>query len=88
MYPTKLVNCCTEFGSYLEELPNDQEADPGYRHIRLEIITPSGSMRGNVRIRFCPWCGKEFKIEKHESGTDGESLQARYPEKVLVREKI
>lgn len=64
MDEVKYVNCCDGFGRYLEELPNDQNADPGYRHIRIQIITPGGALHGSLRARFCPGCGKEFKIDE------------------------
>ncbi len=57
------VGCCPEFGSLLEELNNSQEADPGYRHIRLTVTVPGGGATGKVRVRFCPWCGTQFRIE-------------------------
>jgi hypothetical protein len=52
--------CCDKALAYLQELPNDQHADPGYRHIRIEV-----SVRGVIiydRVRFCPWCGERFVL--------------------------
>jgi hypothetical protein len=58
------VDCCKEGNEYIVEYPNDQGADPGYRHIRLSIQTPNSRWIGNVRIRFCPFCGTEYKLIK------------------------
>lgn len=56
------VDCCTEFGKLLEELPNDQNTDPGYRHIR--ITASLGGITYSKRVRFCPGCGKEFRVKQ------------------------
>jgi uncharacterized CHY-type Zn-finger protein len=58
------VDCCEEGSRYMTECQNDQIVDPEYRHIRINIITPSGSVKENTRIRFCPFCGTEYKIVK------------------------
>lgn len=81
----KYVECCEHFGRYMEELPNDQHADPGYRHIRLEVTLPGTSVHGNMRVRFCPWCGKEFT----EAGTWPElPLDEEFLRIVLLQSRI
>lgn len=52
--------CCAEGDRLLRELDNDQNADPGYRHIRLEV--QARGFNFSTRARFCPWCGTEFKV--------------------------
>ena len=56
------VNCCfnTRSTIYLYEVANDQDAVPGYRYIRTDIQGIDGLIR-TVRIKFCPFCGQEFK---------------------------
>jgi hypothetical protein len=51
--------CCVEGLRYLGELPNDQHADPGWRHVRLDIRWMGGTL--SKRIRYCPFCGSSFR---------------------------
>jgi hypothetical protein len=62
------VECCDQGALYLKELPNDQKADPGWLHIRLDIRTPPAgddlfSPAGSLyaRVRYCPFCGFAFR---------------------------
>lgn len=52
--------CCKDAAPFLRELDNSQQADPGYRHIRLSANTADDSALAFLRIRFCPWCGNEL----------------------------
>lgn len=53
--------CCARGREYLTVCPDDQEADPGWQHVRTKIGTPGvTSIVGNVRVRFCPFCGQSF----------------------------
>lgn len=55
------VNCCELGAQFLNELPNDQQADPGWRHIRILTSNDGGTL--SSRARFCPWCGTCFREE-------------------------
>lgn len=57
------VKCCFDTKStlFLYELLNDQDAVPGYRHIRMNIQSHSAGIISTVRVKFCPFCGHEFK---------------------------
>lgn len=53
--------CCSSGADYIREYPDDQEADPGWQHVRVKLGTPGvTSIVGNVRVRFCPFCGQSF----------------------------
>lgn len=55
------VTCCDEGSRFIEELDNDQKADPGWRHIRMTVKTRSEVIVADTRIRHCPWCGFAFR---------------------------
>ena len=68
MTAERSVSCCEKGAENLRELPNDQNADPGWRHIRLDIRTPPAgddvySPAGSfyARVRYCPFCGFAFR---------------------------
>jgi hypothetical protein len=52
------VSCCEAGAHHLKELPNDQQADPGWRHIRLHV--QSNGFDWSTSARYCPWCGFAF----------------------------
>lgn len=58
---TKPVTCCGKGAEFLFELSNDLDADPGYRHVRMAISQEGRKFTPSVRVRFCPFCGFEFK---------------------------
>jgi len=57
----KMADCCDEGRRLIIELDNDQKAFPGFKHMRLQVSTPSGSLHGNMPIFYCPWCGTKFE---------------------------
>lgn len=57
----KSVGCCEASKHLIIEMANDQDGDPGYRHIRMSITSTDDSFLTSSRIRFCPFCGTEFK---------------------------
>lgn len=71
------VICCEAAKLWLQELPNDQNTDPGYRHVRLQV--QARGLNGSTRARFCPWRGGEFRVEAEGPAStveEGERLLA------------
>lgn len=82
--PTKTVTCCEAGAQYLEELPNDQEPTKGYRHIRIDVYTGAGIL--NTRVKFCPFCGFEFKMP--EAATRKLNTTEWYAEETRLKNEI
>lgn len=54
--------CCAFGAALLREYENDQDAVPGYLHIRVDV----GGL--NARVKFCPFCGFEFRMPDTSEG--------------------
>ncbi len=54
--------CCERGDAVLREHDNSQLADPGWRHVRINVQSPNLACSGSERVRFCPYCGSAFRL--------------------------